>query len=284
MDNDANIIFTREWATVLLENRQLIERWKSLPKPKNDIEKDLQKRMTAVLGRIHQIAIGRQAKNGAVRQEASVLGKVRYALRVLDDVEDEYRHRGQVGSGTLHRLALAETFDEVHTMSRIKEFLSEDKEPEPTGTLLVQGVDINSATAKEIEAIQLVGPWKAKAIVQYRAANGPFSTLSDLRVIPGVGVLLAGDPPSPISDVLQWKALVVKMAWVAANKEFLGHASSVKDVDAAFSRFWNRATVRQGASWTDKTKDNPAGEGVEDELFTNWIPHFSQAGVEYEKD
>jgi len=48
-------------------------------------------------------------------------------------------------------------------------------------------VDINSADAKALEALDGVGPAKAAAIVDYRAKNGPFKSAADLEKVPGIG-------------------------------------------------------------------------------------------------
>ena len=43
------------------------------------------------------------------------------------------------------------------------------------------------ATAVELEALKGVGPVKAKAIMDYRAKNGPFKSVDDLEKVPGFG-------------------------------------------------------------------------------------------------
>ncbi len=48
-------------------------------------------------------------------------------------------------------------------------------------------VDINTADAKTLEALDGVGPSKAAAIVEYRAKNGPFKSVADLEKVPGIG-------------------------------------------------------------------------------------------------
>ncbi len=48
-------------------------------------------------------------------------------------------------------------------------------------------LDINSATAGELEALPEVGPSLAAAIVAWRDANGPFTSLEDLDAVDGVG-------------------------------------------------------------------------------------------------
>lgn len=49
-------------------------------------------------------------------------------------------------------------------------------------------VDINTADAATLaEAISGIGPSKAKAIVDYRTANGRFATIDDLVNVQGIG-------------------------------------------------------------------------------------------------
>ncbi len=49
-------------------------------------------------------------------------------------------------------------------------------------------VNINTAPADMlVEMLQGIGPAKAKAIVDYRKANGPFKTVDDLAKVKGIG-------------------------------------------------------------------------------------------------
>jgi competence protein ComEA len=48
-------------------------------------------------------------------------------------------------------------------------------------------VDINTATAAELETLPGIGPKTADAIVEYREANGPFETIEDIMDVPGIG-------------------------------------------------------------------------------------------------
>lgn len=48
-------------------------------------------------------------------------------------------------------------------------------------------VNINTATAAELETLPRIGPTTAQRIVEYRAANGPFKTVEDIQNVPGIG-------------------------------------------------------------------------------------------------
>jgi competence protein ComEA len=48
-------------------------------------------------------------------------------------------------------------------------------------------VDLNTADVTMLDALPGVGPGRAKAIVGYREANGPFHAVQDLARVPGIG-------------------------------------------------------------------------------------------------
>lgn len=48
-------------------------------------------------------------------------------------------------------------------------------------------VDINAATAAELEQLPGIGPSKAAAIVAYRTANGPFRDAKSITNVKGIG-------------------------------------------------------------------------------------------------
>ncbi|MCX7205885.1 MAG: helix-hairpin-helix domain-containing protein [Proteobacteria bacterium] len=47
-------------------------------------------------------------------------------------------------------------------------------------------VDINTASQEQLEAVNGLGPAKAKAIIEYRSKNGPFKSAEDLKKVPGI--------------------------------------------------------------------------------------------------
>mgnify|MGYP000855597267 CR=1 FL=1 len=48
-------------------------------------------------------------------------------------------------------------------------------------------VNINNATAQELQTLNGIGPAKAAAIVEYRTANGPFKAPEDIKNVRGIG-------------------------------------------------------------------------------------------------
>ena len=48
-------------------------------------------------------------------------------------------------------------------------------------------VNVNTATQDELDSLKGVGPVKARAIVDYRAKNGPFKSVDELRNVTGIG-------------------------------------------------------------------------------------------------
>lgn len=72
--------------------------------------------------------------------------------------------------------------------------------------LVAAAVDLNSASAKELEAVKGIGPAKAKAVIEYREKNGPFKSVDDLKKVKGFGAktldklrpgLSVGEAPAP---------------------------------------------------------------------------------------
>lgn len=57
----------------------------------------------------------------------------------------------------------------------------------PTAVFVAAPVNINTATAAELEMLPHIGPTMAQRIIAYRAANGPFQHIEDLQEVEGIG-------------------------------------------------------------------------------------------------
>jgi competence protein ComEA len=55
------------------------------------------------------------------------------------------------------------------------------------GTPADSGIDLNFATASDLESLPGVGPVLAERIVAFRTERGPFITVEDLLDVPGIG-------------------------------------------------------------------------------------------------
>lgn len=57
----------------------------------------------------------------------------------------------------------------------------------PSGPVATGRINVNTATATDLEALPGIGPKKAAAIVAYRGAHGLFKRVDDLVEVKGIG-------------------------------------------------------------------------------------------------
>ncbi len=103
--------------------------------------------------------------------------------------EPEPAGTGPEPAGTEPELAGTEAAPE----SEVPDEPSIDGAPPAAAAAAPDGlVDINRATAEALDALPGIGPSKAKAIVDYREANGPFATADALMNVKGIGPAVFG--------------------------------------------------------------------------------------------
>ena len=62
-----------------------------------------------------------------------------------------------------------------------------DRDRAPLELLPGEVLDVNRATAEELQKLPGIGEKLARAIVSFREQNGPFQTVEDLLQVPGIG-------------------------------------------------------------------------------------------------
>lgn len=127
-----------------------------------------------------------------------------YVLPAQSRVVDAVRAAGgSLSIADLERINLAQTVTDAEqifiprrTSTRPRVTVAPRLRPTPrtTPTTLPGGasqgsriININTATASQLESLTGVGPATARAIISYRTTKGPFAKVEDLLNVPGIG-------------------------------------------------------------------------------------------------
>lgn len=62
-----------------------------------------------------------------------------------------------------------------------------DEKHSDDGAMAAHKIDVNTATAEELQHVKGIGPKKAEEIVKHRTDNGPFKSVDDLANVKGIG-------------------------------------------------------------------------------------------------
>ena len=108
------------------------------------------------------------AAAGGVRPNAD-LSSVNLALRVADEAHYHIPLRGETPSATDAPAPSSGGAD--------------GQSGNAAGTV----IDLNNATALELETLPGIGPVMAGRIISHREANGPFASVEDVENVPGIG-------------------------------------------------------------------------------------------------
>ncbi len=146
------------------------------PVPTSVVSDDVVVHVTGAVNQpgVYELATGRRvddalAAAGGPRPDADA-NALNLAAPLIDGDRIEVPVLGQAGAATA-------TPDAGVTHAAVADAATAVPEP----------VDLNVATASELEALPGIGPATATAIVEYRTQTGPFGSVDQLVEVPGIG-------------------------------------------------------------------------------------------------
>ena len=97
---------------------------------------------------------------------------------------------GPADSADLDRVNLARRLSDgehLHVPRRGEQAAAASESPSDGASPSGGKLDINAATADQLQSLPGIGEKRAAAIVEHRAANGPFDDVEDLVLVSGIG-------------------------------------------------------------------------------------------------
>ncbi len=120
-------------------------------------------------------------------------GVVRLAggTRVIDAVESAGGLTADADISGINLAAFASDGSQIHVPVIGEAPIATTAAPAGGGSTGSGCIDLNTASERELEELDGVGPKIAARIVDHRTSNGPFASSSDLMAIPGIGAVLS---------------------------------------------------------------------------------------------
>ena len=139
------------------------------------------------------IRVGEEAGAGSSRVTVHVAGAVRrpgvYRLparsRVVDAVRRAGGSRGRADLSALNLAAKVEDGRQVVVPLRAPPGAA--PVPGTPGTAPAAPLDLNTATAEQLDELDGIGPGTAGTILEYREEHGGFGSVEELGQVPGIG-------------------------------------------------------------------------------------------------
>jgi competence protein ComEA len=130
--------------------------------------------------------------------------------------------------------------------------------------LALAAVNVNTATKEQLEALDGIGPVKAQAIIDYRAKNGRFKSVDDLKNVPGIGDATLEKIRKDVT--LTGGTVVPREARPAAEKKAEAAKPAMADAKSADKKAETKPTDKPGIEKkADAKKDEPKKDAKKDE-------------------
>lgn len=114
-----------------------------------------------------------------------------YSLPANSRVMDAITAAGGAGPGTdtsdINLARIIKDGEQIYVESSIATTTNSQGAPVRVVKKKTGPININRATAGELDSLPGIGPVLASRIIDYRKANGPFTTVEDLQKVSGIG-------------------------------------------------------------------------------------------------